>query len=225
MSDGDNVTRRTVLSRGLTTTVALGVGTAAFAGPAAATECPRTPGYWMNHRWPDEGATECEGLVRGETAGSGCRWWNVNERLDEFSIDLFFSSPDMGRKFLAEPKRGDKGQILAFHLVATTLNFQRLDSDGCVYTPVRDVDGDDQKESVGEIKALALNWLKKSGWSENNPVRKWDVTGATVSDGEVLKDALDDFNNNRLGLDCEGCDGDSDGGPPTGRGRGRKRGR
>lgn len=186
MSDRDDVTRRTVLSKGAATTVALGVGTAAFAGTGTATSCPRTPGYWMNHDWPST-------------------WRNVNERIDE--ID--FGSVAEGQAFLGEPKRGDKGQIMAVHLVATILNFQNQSPGSpCLTTGVRDVDGDGHLESVGDggIKPLAQEWLNTSDWTPENPLRTWTVPGATVPDGEVLKDGLDDFNNNRFDLEGCGCE-------------------
>jgi hypothetical protein len=121
---------------------------------------------------------------------------------------------------------------MAVHLVATILNFQNLPGGGtCITTRVRDVDGDGTLESVGTIdpdsdddlgiKALAQEWLNASGWAKNDPLRTWTVEAATVSDGEVLKNGLDDFNNNGFDLEGCGCDGDSDGGPPAGRGRGR----
>lgn len=57
------------------------------------------------------------------------------------------------------------------------------------------------RQTIREIKRLAVDWLFASSFPDEQPT--WTVDGATVEDGEVLKDALDAFNKNQLGLDCD----------------------
>ncbi len=158
------------------TAVALGVGIPAVSGTAAATSCPRTPGYWMNHDWPEGGLTK------------------VNDKLG-----TSFQSVEEGQEFLKMPTRGDKGIIMATHLIATILNFQGRDGSEptCVdaYFPKYDT-------TVRKAKQNAESWLDDSSFP--NAQRSWTVSGV---DGEELKNILDAFNNNDLRLDC-GCDVD-----------------
>lgn len=183
------LSRRSILKTGATTAAVVGVGVPAFSGTALATACPRTPGYWKNHDWPD---------------GTPSGLQQVNDNLGEAGLALSFDTVGEGQEFLNEPTRGDKGRILLKHFIATTLNYQfRRPGDACVSTPVVDVDGDGTKESVNTINTYVKNWLAESGWTEGTSVRSWYIPTATVPDGEVLKDALDDWNNNRF--DVDGC--------------------
>lgn len=197
----DQPSRRAVLRRGTLAAVATTAGVGAFSGTAAASDCPRTPGYWMNHEWPST-------------------WRNVNDRI----FGVSFGSPSEGRAFLAEPARGDKAKIIADQLIASILNFQVVGGPegDCydVYEGVADVDGDGDLESVFEIKGYAQNWINQSAFQD--PVRSWTVSTARVPDGEILKNYLDTYNNNDL-LECV-CDtgDDGEGGEATGRGRGRR---
>lgn len=185
------LTRRTVLRRGSIAAAVGVVGVGTFATPVAAHACPRTPGYWMNHRWPGE-SDDHVGLT------------NVNEHVS--GVD--FADEDEGRAFLARAARGDKGYIMAFHLVAFILNNQ-LACLTDVTTPVTDVDGDDEAETMLEIKGYAQEWLEESGWTSDGPaLDSWTVPSATVSDGEVLKDLLDAYNNGTL-FECS-CEDEMD---------------
>lgn len=177
----EGIARREVLRRSAAASVATAVGVSAFSGGALAHECPRTPGYWKNHDWP----------------GTGLE--NVNEALP----GVTFGSVAEGQAYLSRSTDGDKGVIMAHHLIATVLNFQNQGSfpDPCVDTEVVDVTGDGDPETIREVKRLAQDWLEASAFPGEQPT--WTVAGATVEDGEVVKDALDDFNNTRLGLDCD----------------------
>lgn len=138
------IARREVLRRGAAASVATAVGVPVVSGSALAHECPRTPGYWKNHDWPDTGLE------------------NVNQRLP----GVTFESVSEGQEYLSRPTEGDTGVVMAHHLIAAVLNFQNQGS-----------------------------------FPDEQPT--WTVASAPVQDGEVLKDALDDFNNTRLGLDCD----------------------
>ncbi|QSG13840.1 hypothetical protein [Halapricum desulfuricans] len=61
----------------------------------------------MNHDWPDND------------------WTSVNRRINEVDFDTV----QEGQALLAQPRRGDKGQIMALQLIATVLNFQYQSSD------------------------------------------------------------------------------------------------
>lgn len=172
-----SLSRRSVLKRGTAIAVGVGVGIPGLSGSAAATACPRTPGYWTNHDWPSTGLEK------------------VNEKLA-----VSFETVADGQTFLAAPPRGDKGQIMATHLIATVLNFQNLGSAVDVDETVTDVTGDGDPESFREIKRLAEDWLDASAFPD--PQRRWVVTSAPVRDGEVLKDELDAFNNGRPPYRC-----------------------
>ncbi|MFC7205365.1 twin-arginine translocation signal domain-containing protein [Haloferax namakaokahaiae] len=167
------LSRRSLMKKSALATLALGVGVPAFSGTAAATSCPRTPGYWMNHDWPDGGLAK------------------VNQKLG-----TDFQSVEEGQAFLKMPTRGDKGVIMATHLIATILNFQGRDGSEptCVDAYLADYD-----TTVREAKQNAESWLADSSFPAAQ--RRWRVAGV---DGEELKDVLDAFNNNALGLDC-GC--------------------
>lgn len=175
------IARREVLRRSAAASVATAVGVSAFSGGALAHECPRTPGYWKTHDWPDTGLE------------------NVNEVLP----GVTFETVSEGQEYLFRPTEGDKGVTMAHHLIATVLNFQNQGSfpDPCVDTEVVDVTGDGDPETIREVKRLAVDWSFASSFPDEQPT--WTVASATVRDGEVLKDALDDFNNTRLGLDCD----------------------
>lgn len=179
-----DLSRRSVLRKSAAATVAVGVGVPAFSGTALASACPRTPGYWMNHDWPSSGLM------------------NVNENFSSFGEGDFFDRVEEGQEFLRKPPRGDKGRIMAFHLIATILNFQLTGDCYDVDTGVVDVTGDGEKETFSEIKGFAQKWLRLSSFPDSQ--RRWTVnsTNAPVKDGEVLKDLLDQFNNDNL-LECD----------------------
>lgn len=167
-------------------TVCLGVPV--FSGTALASACPQSSGYWMNHDWPgdgdDPGTEENTGLEQ------------VNQRVPGVS----FATEEEGRRFLRQGKRGDKGQILAFHLITTVLNFQLTGDCYDVDTSIADVTGNGTMETFRDVKRLATDWLKESNFPDFQ--KTWTVPTATVQDGEVLKDLLDQFNNNNL-LECD----------------------
>ena len=143
----------------------------------------------MNHRWPGEG---------DDSVGLN----NVNSHVPGVN----FASEDEGREFLRQPARGDKGYSMAFHLVAFILNNQLACLADVRDRDVTDVDGDSDPENMLEIKAYAQEWLAESGWTMDGPaLDSWIVPSATVSDGEVLKDLLDQYNNRTLfdGCSCE----------------------
>lgn len=167
-------TRRDVLRRGAVLGGVSIAGVAAASGSAWATECPRTPGYWANHDWPD--TIDDPFTVAGVT-------WPIAE----------------WKAFLVRSTRGDRADILAQHLVAAILNFQRQDAEdsACVDVAIESYGG----RTMREIKADAQAWLQASAFGTDAKQTTWTVEG---TDGEPLKNALDDFNNNRLGLEC-GC--------------------
>jgi hypothetical protein len=175
------------------------VGVVAGAGTAAAHQCPRTPGYWANHDWPD----------------------TIDDPFTFFGVTMSVAE---WQGFLVDPTYGDKGTILAQHLLATVLNFQhrpRSDPE-CVDRELGDLWGHD----VRWVKKRAETWLANSNWPDAQS--SWTVTvDGTSLDGEPLKDALDDWNNGRLdGLACD-CDGRDDekggNGKPHGVANGRRR--
>lgn len=196
--------RRTVLRRGTAAAATGVVGVGVFSTTVAAHSCPRTPGYWMNHEWPSSGERQVNAKLPGPDR-TEAEW----------------------RAYMREPKRGDKGRIMAFHLIATILNFQLTGRCYDVDTPVADVVGTSKDDTISvdgwsgaetfrEIKRLAEDWLAASNFP--NSQRSWTVPGALVEDGEVLKDLLDAFNNNNL-LECtctenEEFDNVRGGGPP-----------
>lgn len=197
--------RRAVLRRGAFVVGATTVGLAGFSGTALATFCPRTPGFWANHDWceviadpdddesvafsigiddadgecPDEGATYC-------LAGTGeCK------------------TMEQWQDFLVAPPRGNKGHIMAKHLLATILNFQRRPGndrdDTCVNRAVDFSEfGLDETTTLDVVKDRAEQWLQASNFPGDQ--RRWTVGGV---DGEPLKNVLDAFNNANIEeLDC-----------------------
>lgn len=98
--DAGGLGRRTLLRRGARSALAVGVGTVAFAGTAAATTCPRTPGFWKNH----PGAWPVDGLRLG-------------------GVD--YSTAELLAILDASPA-GDKSVILARHVIAYRLNLWEL---------------------------------------------------------------------------------------------------
>jgi hypothetical protein len=127
----------------------------------------------MNHDWPEGGLA------------------NVNGKLG-----TNFQTIEEGQAFLKMPPRGDKGVIMATHLIATILNFQGRgrSEPTCVDSYLSAYD-----TTVREAKRNAESWLGESSFPASQ--RRWRVDGV---DGEELKNVLDAFNNNALGLDC-GC--------------------
>ena len=195
------LSRRSLLRRGTFATGAAMIGVAAGSGTVLASDCPRTPGYWRNHDWPEYDPDDPEfGMVD-----------QVNRK-----VGTAFESVAEGQAFLGKPKRGDTGLIMATHLIATILNFQYRGSDDpyCV-----DAELDGFEGTVRDNKRAAENWLASSAFPDEQ--RSWIVEGV---DGEPLKDALDAFNNNDLGLDCD-CNGSNGSGRGTETGRGNENGR
>lgn len=181
------MSRRSLLKKSAATTVMLGVGIPAFSGSAAATYCARTPGYWMNHDW-----------VPGEPADP-----TALEQVNKKVPGVYFDSIEAGQEFLKSPAKGDKGHIMATHLVAFVINNQGAYSE-CVTTPVVDVGFGE--EPINRVVYYAREWLKATGWTYQNgsgPVESWYVEGAKVPNGEMLKDIIDAFNNNTIYI--EGC--------------------
>ncbi len=179
-SDAPGVSRRTLLRSG----AAAAGGAALLPGVASAHECPRSPGFWAHHEWPDTVP-------------------------DPFEIGGVTMSVEEWQSFLLAPSKGDKAHIVAKHLVATVLNFQFRGAlpegdPGCVDEPLSEFGG----RTVRQIRLAAERWLDASSFDSPEPQRSWLAGGV---DGEPLKDALDAFNNNRLGLDCD-CDDKRDDG-------------
>lgn len=166
-------TRRTVLRQGAIVSATSLAGITAFSGGALAHQCPRTPGYWANHAWPD----------------------TID---DPFTVGGVTKSIDEWKEFLVSPTGGDKASVMAKHLIATILNFQGRDRDdpGCVDEPLEEYGG----RTIREIKRQAEDWLDASVFDSEASQRSWIVDGI---DGEPLKNALDAFNNHTLGLDCD----------------------
>lgn len=167
-------TRRDILRRGAVLGGVTVAGVAVASGSAWATECPRTPGYWANHAWPD---TIDDPFTVGDVTRPISEW----------------------KSFLVSSTKGDKADILAQHLIATILNFQHqaAEDSACVDVAIEEYGG----RTMREIKADAQGWLQASAFDTDAKQTTWMVDG---TDGEPLKNALDDFNNHRLGLDC-GC--------------------
>lgn len=202
-SDAPGVSRRTLLRSG----AAAAGGAALLPGVASAHECPRSPGYWAGHEWPD---TIPDPFEIGGVTMSIAEW----------------------QAFLLAPPKGDKAHIVAKHLVTTVVNFQFRGAlpegdPGCVDEPLPEFGG----RTIRQIRLAAEQWLDASSFDSPEPQTSWLAGGV---DGEPLKNALDAFNNDRLGLDCDcdekrddgkddGKDG-HDGGPP-GRGGGGPPGR
>lgn len=202
----EGITRRSILQRGTIATGVALVGVGAISGTVAASQCPRTPGYWMNHDWPGEGFTP------GPDGNTGLD--QVNERIPRIT----FQTEAAGQEYLKQPAKGDKGYIMSFHLIATILNFQLAGSakktcfDAGV--EVKDVTGDGEPETMRQIKQLAEDWLDASNFPSEQST--WYVPSATVPDGEILKDLLDRFNNDRL-LVCNCTDEEKDETKPSDR--------
>lgn len=193
MSNQDpHLTRRSVLRKTAIVSVAAGVGIPTVSGTAAASYCPRTPGYWKNHDWPRN--------TQGDPVGVQ----NVNDHIP--GVD--FADQEEGQAFLAEPKRGDKGKIMVFHLIAYILNNQgacdpRKNPDTTTLPGAENLDG---ITTLQDLKREAQNWVRDSNFPD--PQRTWHVPDATVSNGEVMKDLLDQLNNNQvLPCDCSEYDG------------------
>nr|WP_191967130.1 twin-arginine translocation signal domain-containing protein [Haloferax sp. CBA1150] len=182
------MSRRSLLRKSAATTVMLGIGIPAFSGSAAATNCARTPGYWMNHDWypgPPADPTALE---------------QVNKKVP----GVYFPTVEDGQAFLKAPAKGDKGHIMATHLVAFVINNQAA-YHPCVTTPVVDVGYG--KEPINKVVSYARQWLDASGWTYGNGTKltSWYVDGVPVSNGEMLKNIIDEFNNNRIDVDDVDC--------------------
>lgn len=161
-------TRRAVLKRGAFLAGAATIGTAGFAGTAAAScpeLCPRTPGYWANHpeNWPTEKRDgECTDEVADVTL------------CGVTGLDL--------RDYLLEPPKGRKNIIMAKHLIAAQLNLwvsgsTTFEDAGC-------------RDDVIQTVEDATEWMQSHGCLDGVQ-RQWDG-------GEELKDTLEAFNEGRL---------------------------
>lgn len=210
------MTRRGVLRRGAFAAGAVTVGVAGFSGTAVASFCPRTPGYWANHDW-------CEVTMGSEYSVGECVFGSeldptapceagaAVDDICESGTKTFVGLEKTMREwqaFLTGRTRGDKAYIMAKHVVATRLNFWRRPG-GERDTSCIDQDLDLSAYGLGtmslnEVQRRASQWLAASDWPD--PVRSWwvDVDG-TATDGEPLKNVLDDFNNGRLDLDDCNC--------------------
>ncbi len=198
------ISRRSLLRQGTFVSGAVMIGVAAGSGTVLASDCPRTPGYWRNHDWPEYDPDD-----------------QNTDILDQVysKVGKKFDSVEDGQDFLGQPKRGDKGLIMATHLIATILNFQYRpppDDKFCVDAELNRFEG-----TVRDNKRAAEGWLEYSAFPDEQ--RSW-INDKGV-DGEPLKDALDAFNNNALGLDCD-CNGSNGnvGGNGRGNGGGNDRG-
>lgn len=195
MSENDStrrrpLSRRSVLRKGTLLASVGAVGLSAFTGPAAATnDCPRSPGYWKTH-WEAYLGDSVDILPAGT--------------LTKAEI----------RSVLHARPAGDTVTIMAKEYVATYLNLvQRSDPDPrCAHKEV--AIGGIGAADWEEVKNAAQQWLRLKGWdgSPHSGYRTWSPsvsvgnTDGTV-DGEVLKDALNAFNNAAFDeLDCN-CDG------------------
>jgi hypothetical protein len=121
----------------------------------------------------------------------------VESRVDA-AFDLF--------GFLLEPEftvesPPDVGHEVAAHLVATIVNFQGVPGRHCIDVGFQDVDDDGQEESVREVKAMTMEWLKASRFPEQQ--WSWFVPDAPVTDGQRLVEVLVDFN--RAAFDLPFC--------------------
>lgn len=144
------------------TAVAFGIGIPPVSGTAAVTACPRTPGYWMTHNWPDGG-------------------------LDQVNVKLGtnFATVEDGQAYLKMPTRGDNGVIMAIHLIATILNFQgRARSEPtCIDSYL-----DQYNTTVRQAKRDAEQWLADSNYSR--PQRSWGVGGVDGEELKNILDAF-----------------------------------
>lgn len=181
-TDALPVSRRGLLRSG----AAAAGGAAVLPGVAAAHECPRSPGYWAHNEWPDTIP-------------------------DPFEIGGVTMTIEEWQAFLLAPTRGDEANIVAKHLVATVVNFQfrpalsRGGDPGCVDEPLPGFGG----KTVREIRLAAERWLDASSFDDPETRQATWLAGGV--DGESLKDAMDAFNNDRLGLSCD-CDRSEGGG-------------
>lgn len=212
--DAFGISRRKVLRRGAIAAGAVTVGVSGFTGSALASDCPRTPGFWANHDW-------CEVPIAPGSDTSVAESIGIDDGSDPCPDSEFcLGPPTVGelecksmadwQEFLVARTNGDKGHIMAKHVLAATLNFHRRPGDDtdCV---LKDVDfsefGLSETTTVGDVAARAREWLEASDFPGD--VRHWtvDVDGEEV-DGEPLKNVLDAFNNAQIEeLDCD-CTGE-----------------
>lgn len=197
-----DLTRRSVLRRTAFVAGAASLGTVGFAGTAAATFCPRTPGYWANKNWCEVTANPTTGTSVAESLGLTCV---DGEPTGTYSFrgGPALTAPEW-QKFLVAPTRGDKGKKMAQLFLATNLNYQLrpgTDSD-CIDKEIDLSAYGLGTTTVREVKSRAGVWLDESNWPGEQ--RSWMAGGV---DGEPLKDVLDAFANGTLPLDCD-CNGE-----------------
>ena len=208
-SNEDNgITKRSLLRNGATAVFVGAFGTTAFSGRAAACDfCPRSPGYWANH-WHDNFGDSLEIPMASD-----------------YRDPSEFSKAEI-QDLLTAPTFGDKVNIMAKQYVATYLNLWLRPASGededCANKPV-------YVEGIGmvqweHVKNAAQHWLDFYEWDGtiHNGCETWDhmqeveaESGEVEVNGEVLKDALDAFNNNQFDeLDCDcNCSGDGHNAP------------
>ncbi|KAB1192051.1 Tat pathway signal protein [Haloferax sp. MBLA0076] len=185
--DTFSTSRRSILRLGVLSAAGIGIGIPAVSGSAAATVCPKTPGYWAN-RAPD---SEWEPLFDGS---------------ETYNMRGVTKDLEGWREFLLAPTKGDKAHIMAKHRLATLLNLRNRPGDDqtCSDANIRGTD-----YTIQTVKNNAGAWLDATDWANYGETnykkqRSWTVDGM---DGETIKDTLDAFNNDpsSLGLYCP-CD-------------------
>ncbi|MFB6159821.1 MAG: hypothetical protein ABEJ61_01435 [Haloferacaceae archaeon] len=173
------LSRRTLLRQGAIATGAATIGVGALSGSAAATYCPRTPGFWANHDWCEVVANSGNGNSVWESIGNTCpasegEYYTIAGRSETMSG---------WQAFLTAPTRGDKSVIMGQTVLATALNFYRLpglpercenaeecDEPGsCVYEKL-DLSsyGIEEEMSIAEVKNEAVRWLDEAGWTNTD---------------------------------------------------------
>jgi hypothetical protein len=165
----------------------IGIGIPAVSGSAAATVCPKTPGYWAN-RAPDSE-------------------WAVLDFVDgKYTLRGVTMTLEGWRAFLVAPTKGDKAHIMAKHRLATILNLRNRPGDDPTCSDA-EISGKDY--TIQDVKNDAGTWLDATDWKhygtkQYKKQRSWYAGGM---DGEKIKDTLDAFNNDpsTLGLRCP-CD-------------------
>lgn len=217
--DTGGLGRRALLRRGARSALAVGVGTAMFTGTAAATTCPRTPGFWKNH----PGAWPVDGLHLGGVAYS-----------EESLLAILDASP-----------AGDTSVVMARHVIAYRLNAWELnptcdlaeeanatadewlglagplldgdDVGAGVHTWVLDgVDGEPAKDALDAFN----NGRTDLGCAE--PCTPWEPDDGDGESGDDGGDGDDGANDDRGGSGDAAGHGDGDPGrgrpedPPTG---------
>lgn len=153
-ANGPETSRRELLRKGAAATGASAAGLAAFSGESlAGCVCPRSPGFWKKH-WP-----------------SG---------VNTITIDGCTLNRNEAQQILKRPKRGNKCQIMLFHLIAAKLN-KKSRAPSCTAAT----------QAIGEAeKFVSLNNCIDGNCNVGS-TRRWGGY-------ESVKDTLDAYNNDRL---------------------------